>query len=103
MSTFQKFFALGRLGADPERRNENLVTFSVATSFKDNTDWHNCQVWGKQAEVAEKYLRKGDSVFIEGRVSYFKNDKGITYTNINVSSLTLIGGKKSGGDGDFPF
>ncbi len=76
-----KAIILGRLGRDPELRytqgNTAVCNFSVATdeSWKDQsgqmqsrTEWHRIVVWGRQAEIANQYLRKGRQVFIEGRI-----------------------------------
>ena len=82
MSGVNKVILVGRLGKDPEVRNlENGTTvanFTVATSesYKDKTtgekkeitEWHNIVLWRAQAEVAQKYLHKGDMVYIEGKL-----------------------------------
>jgi single-strand DNA-binding protein len=72
---------VGRLGRDPETRftsgGQAVANFSLATdgSYKDkngerqkHTEWHKIVVWGKQAEIAQQYLKKGSLVFIEGRI-----------------------------------
>lgn len=79
--SLNKVLIIGNLGRDPELKStpsgQSVANFSVATTerWKDNqgnqkseTTWHNIQVWGKQAEVAERYLRKGSQVHIEGRI-----------------------------------
>jgi single-strand DNA-binding protein len=76
-----KVILVGRLGKDPEVKHLEsgtvMAKFSLATSenFKDRngekveqTEWHNIVVWRKLAEIAEKYLRKGSQVYIEGRI-----------------------------------
>jgi len=76
-----KVILVGRLGRDPETRytgsGQAVANFSIATdeSYKDKngkkqkrTEWHKIIVWGKQAEIAQKYLTKGALVFIEGRI-----------------------------------
>src|SRR6201981_1681182 len=76
-----KVILVGRLGRDPETRftsgGQAVANFSVATdeSYKDRngerqkrTEWHKIVVWGKQAEIAQQYLKKGSLVFIEGRI-----------------------------------
>ena len=73
---------LGNLGSAPELKytqtGKPFCNFSVATSEKwadnqgvqhEKTEWHRIAVWGKQAENCKKYLSKGSSVFIEGRLS----------------------------------
>src|SRR4051794_38900692 len=76
-----KVILVGRLGRDPETRytgsGQAVANFSIATdeSYKDKngekqkrTEWHKIIVWGKQAEIAQQYLKKGGLVFIEGRI-----------------------------------
>ena len=76
-----KVILVGRLGRDPETRytggGQAVANFSVATdeSYKSRsgerqkrTEWHKIVVWGKQAEIAQQYLKKGSLVFIEGRI-----------------------------------
>ncbi len=76
-----KVILVGRLGRDPETRytggGQAVANFSVATdeSYKDKngerqkrTEWHKIVVWGKQAEIAQQYLKKGSLIFIEGRI-----------------------------------
>lgn len=77
-----KVILIGNIGKDPEMRrldNGNTVCiFSMATTKRyvdkngqkiENTQWHNIQFWGKQAELCEKYLSKGDKVAIEGEIN----------------------------------
>jgi single-strand DNA-binding protein len=80
MRGINKVILIGHLGKDPEiRRFENgiVANFSLATTevYKDKngnraekTEWHNIAIWGKQAETAEKYLKKGSAVYVEGRI-----------------------------------
>src|SRR6266851_5738832 len=76
-----KVILVGRLGRDPETRytgsGQAVANFSIATdeSYKDKngekqkrTEWHRIILWGKQAEIAQKYLTKGALVFVEGRI-----------------------------------
>lgn len=111
-----KTILLGRLGKDPELRhldNGNAVAnFSLATSEsykdkstgekKETTEWHNIVLWGKTAEIAQKYLHKGDQVYIEGKLRTRKWEKdGITryITEVVGDSITMLGGKKEGQQG----
>lgn len=80
MSTVNKVILIGRLGKDPEVRHTQdgttIVNMNVATSEnwknkatgekKQKTEWHRIVMFGKLAELAEQYLRKGDQVYIEG-------------------------------------
>ena len=82
MAGINKAIIVGNLGRDPEIRytpnGVAVCSFSLATSevFKDRntgeritqTEWHNIVLWRGQAETAEKYLRKGSSVYIEGKI-----------------------------------
>jgi len=81
MRTLNKVQLIGRLGKDPEiQRFDNggvIAKFPLATSemYKDkmgnqveNTEWHNIVAWRKLAEIAESYIRKGSSVYVEGRI-----------------------------------
>lgn len=118
-SSLNKATILGNVGRDPEARrtkNDNaIVNFTIATSerWKDKstgepvekTEWHRVSVMGPLAEVAEKYLKKGDKVYIEGRIETRKWEKdGVEKysTEIIVSgfggTLILLGPK--GGMGD---
>jgi single-strand DNA-binding protein len=76
-----KVILVGRLGRDPETRytsaGQAVCNFSLATdeSFKDRsgerqkrTEWHKIVVWGKQAEIAQQYLKKGAQIYLEGRI-----------------------------------
>src|SRR5215211_8065820 len=79
--SFNKLIAVGRLGRDPEMKftpqGTPVCTFSLATNERrknslgetqDITVWFRVTVWGKQAETAAKFLTKGRSVYVEGRL-----------------------------------
>lgn len=79
--SFNKIIIVGNLGRDPELRytpqGTAVCNFSIATNEKrrdkagemqDVTTWFKVTLWGKQAEVAAKYLTKGSSVYVEGRL-----------------------------------
>jgi single-strand DNA-binding protein len=80
MSGVNKAILIGNLGKDPEVKEVNgtkIAKFSLATSdsYKDRdgnkierTEWHNIVLWRTQAEFAEKYLRKGLQIYLEGRI-----------------------------------
>jgi len=84
-----KVILVGRLGRDPETRytggGQAVANFSLATdeTYKDRngerqkrTEWHKIVVWGKQAEIAQQYLKKGSLIFVEGRIQSREwNDK----------------------------
>jgi single-strand DNA-binding protein len=116
MSGVNKVILVGRLGKDPEVRNlENGATvanFSIATTetYKDKTtgerkeitEWHNIVLWRGIAEVAQKYLHKGDMVYIEGKLRTRSWEKdGVTrYTTEVVGDQMTMLTPKSGGGGN---
>lgn len=115
MSGVNKVILVGNLGKDPEVRHLDngraVANFSLATTefFKNKsgeresrTEWHNIVLWTPFAEIAEKYLKKGGQVYIEGRItnrSYDDKDGNKRYiTEIVGQSLTLLGTKSSDGE-----
>lgn len=101
---------IGRLGKDPEMKTttsgKTLVTFSLATSDSyrnaqgdkvEDTQWHNIVAWGRTAEIAGEYLKKGQEVALEGKLihrTYETNSGDKKYiTEINLNELLMIGGK----------
>ncbi|MFB9863332.1 single-stranded DNA-binding protein [Rufibacter immobilis] len=114
MASINKVILIGNLGKDPEVRHLEggvaVARFPLATSetFKDKngdrqerTEWHNIVVWRGLAEVAEKYVKKGQSVYIEGRIrtnSYQDKDGIQRYsTEIVADNMTMLGGRSEGG------
>ena len=103
MASLNKVILIGRLGQDPEVRSiadgKKVASFSIATSdFGANakTHWHNIVCWDKKAEVAEKFLRKGKEVCVEGRITYEEYEKdGVKkyVTKIVVDQLQMLGAK----------
>lgn len=109
MSGVNKVILVGRLGADPEVRTleggTKVASVSLATSerYKDrngnqqeSTEWHNVVFWRGLAEVTEKYLKKGDQVYVEGRIKTRKwtdKDGNDRYsTDIVANDMTMLGG-----------
>ena len=100
---------IGNLGKDPEVKvfdKSKKASFSIATTdqYKNakgekvkDTQWHNVVIWGKLAEVAEKYLRKGNQVAVEGKLVHraYEGAKGEKkfYTEINVNDMVMLGGR----------
>jgi single-strand DNA-binding protein len=100
---------IGRLGKDPEVKtfgNKRKAAFSIATtdSYKnakgekvEDTQWHNLVIWGKLADVASTYLKKGSEVAIEGKLVHrvYETEKGEKryITEINVNDLVMLGAK----------
>ena len=120
--SLNKVMLIGNLGSDPEVKtiaNGNRVaTISIATSRQWNTpsgekqektEWHRCVVWNTRStglvDVVEKYCKKGDRVYVEGRIEYRqwqdKENQTRYATEINVRELMLLGGGAGGRGGDF--
>lgn len=116
MSGVNKVILVGRLGKDPEVRNlENGATvanFTLATSesYKDKTtgekkeitEWHNIVLWRGLAEVAAKYLHKGDMIYVEGRLRTRSWEKeGVTRytTEVIGDNMTMLSTRREGSSG----
>ena len=108
-----KVILIGRLGKDPEIRafegNRKVANFTLATNERytdksgnrqDITDWHNLAIWGAQADIAEKYLKKGMQIYIEGRLksrSWEDKDGVKKYTTeVVVDNFRMLEGRKDG-------
>lgn len=115
MSGVNKVILIGRLGKDPEVRNLDngavVANFSIATSesYKDRTtgekkeitEWHNIVLWRGLAEISQKYLRKGDMVYIEGKLRTRSWEKeGVTkyITEIVADNMTMLSPKSGAGN-----
>ena len=120
--SLNKVQLIGNLGNDPEVRSttggNRVATFSLATSRswndqsgnrQEKTEWHRCVVWntkGSQlADIVEKYVKKGDKIYVEGRIEYrqWQDKDGQTRysTEINVRELIMLGGGRGGSGGDY--
>jgi single-strand DNA-binding protein len=113
MGSVNKVILIGNLGADPELKytpsQRPLCNLRIATTevFKDKsgqrqekTEWHRVTVWGDQAENCNKYLSKGRSVYVEGRLqtrSYDKDGQKHYATDIVADRVVFLGG--GGGEG----
>src|ERR1700721_2345863 len=108
-----KVILVGRLGRDPETRSpgggQALANFSVATdeTYKDRngekqkrTEGHKIVVWGKQAEIAQQYLKKGSLIFIEGRIQSreWQDKEGQKHTSFEIvaTNFRMLGGRAEG-------
>jgi single-strand DNA-binding protein len=101
---------IGRLGKDPEVKTfgkSQKASFTIATSdsYKnakgekvEDTQWHNIVIWGKLADIAGQYLKKGSEVALEGKLVHrmYETDKGEKryVTEINVNDLAMLGSKQ---------
>ncbi len=101
-----KIILIGNVGNDPEIKQvgENkLAKFSLATSesYKnkqgekiENAEWHSVIVWGKLAEIVEKYVKKGSKLYIEGKIEYKSYEKAGEkkyFTQIKCSNIKMLG------------
>jgi len=130
-----KVILLGYVGKDPEIKdfeNGKVAKITIATTEKgyklksgkevpDRTEWHNIMLWGGLAETAEKYIKKGMQVYIEGKIQNrsWADKEGITHyiTEVVASDLQMLGKREDGAkagnqstsintkviDNDFPF
>jgi single-strand DNA-binding protein len=114
-----KAILVGRLGRDPETRftsgGQAVCNFTMATdeTYKDRngerqkrTEWHRIVMWGKLAELAQQYLKKGSLVFVEGRIQTRQWDdregQKKSTTEIVGTGMRFLGGRgDSGGSGSF--
>lgn len=109
-----KVILVGRVGKDPEIRDVNgtkVAQFTLATSERgyttqsgqqipERTEWHNIVVWRGLAEVAEKYIRKGSQLYIEGKIKTrsYDDNQGIKryVTEIMADNIQMLGSKPEG-------
>ena len=116
-----KVILLGNVGRDPDVRypsqGQTVATFPLATSDRayttssgtqvpERTEWHNLVMWGRNAEVAEKYIRKGTRLYVEGRLrtrNYEDKNKIKRYiTEVIVESFEMLGGGQRNMDNTQP-
>jgi len=105
---------IGNLGNDPETKHTQggmaVTTIRLATTSvrkdrdgntQERTDWHRVKLFGKLAEIAAEYLRKGSQVYVEGSIRYSEHtgDDGQKryYTDIIADEMQMLGGR---GDGE---
>ena len=112
MASVNSVTLIGNLGRDPEVRKtpsgSTVVSFSLATTEKftdkqgqkqENTEWHNIVAWNKSAETMAQYLKKGSSVYIEGKLKTQSwEDNGVKKyrTEILVQSFQFLDSKPQG-------
>ena len=109
MAGVNKVILVGNLGKDPEVRyldnNKVVANLTLATTenYKDrngnkveNTEWHDLELWDGLAKIAEQYLTKGRSIYVEGKIKTdsWKDDGGNNKyrTRIRVQNMTMLGG-----------
>ena len=112
MSSLNQAQLIGRLGKDPEVRytgsGKAVANFSIATEEKwknqsgepqIKTEWHRCVAWGKLAEIIQKYVKKGNLIFVQGRIetrSWEKDGVKRYSTEIVVGKMQMLGSKNDG-------
>ena len=112
MASVNKVILVGNCGRDPEIRylpsGQAVANVSVATSSRrkdkntgetvEDTQWHTVVIWGKLAGIAEKYLKKGNEVAVEGKLVHriYETNGGEKrfITEVNVNDMVLLGSKK---------
>ncbi len=118
--SLNKVTLIGNLGNDPEIRTTSggnkVAQFSLATSRQWNsasgekqekTEWHKCVAWNAGsrgtglADIIERYVKKGDKLYVEGRIEYRqyqdKDNQTRYVTEVNVREILLLGGGRGGG------
>ena len=109
-----KVMLIGNVGADPQVKyleqgvcvaqvrlatTERGYTLQNGTQVPERTEWHNCVFWRKQAEVVEKYVRKGDKLYVEGKIQTrdYTDRQGISRKSIDIvaDNLELLSPKPS--------
>lgn len=115
MAGLNKAMVLGNVGRDPETRampsGATVTTLSIATSYswkdkesgekKEETEWHRCVAFGRAAEVLAQYVKKGERLFVEGRLKtrkWEKDGQDHYSTEIVVENFQLLGDRRGGGE-----
>ena len=110
-----KVMLIGNVGADPQVKyldqvvcvaqvrlatTERGYTLQNGTQVPERTEWHNCIFWRKQAEVVEKYVHKGDRLYVEGKIQSrdWTDRQGIARKSIDivVDNMELLSPKPAG-------
>ena len=117
MASVNKVILIGNLGADPEMRStangEAVCNLRLATSEtwmdkntgerKENTEWHRVVLFRKLAEVADRYLKKGSQIYIEGKIKSrrWQDKEGVerTSTEIEAVAMNMLDGKPASSAG----
>lgn len=118
MASVNKVIIVGNLGRDPETRTmpsgDQVTSIAVATTDtwkdkttgekKEQTEWHRISFFGKLAEIAGQYLKKGSQVYIEGslRTRKYTDKDGVDKyaTEIKADTMQMLGSRQGGGGGD---
>ncbi|MEC9242218.1 MAG: single-stranded DNA-binding protein [Gemmatimonadota bacterium] len=113
--SLNKVMLIGNVGNDPDVRTTSsgtpIANMSLATTRKwkdgsgeqkEKTEWHRLTVWGKLVDVVERYVKKGDRLYVEGRIEYSESESDGQkkyWTNVNVFEMVMLGSTGAGGQG----
>ena len=114
--SLNKAMLIGNVGQDPEIRTipsgVRVAQFSVATNRRwtdkngqqqEKTEWHRIVAWERLVEIIERYVKRGDRIYVEGEIEYrqYQDKDGVTKyaTEIRAREVVLLGGKQEGGGG----
>ena len=105
--SLNKVMLIGNVGNDPDVRTTSsgtpIANMSLATTRKwqdgsgeqkEKTEWHRLTVWGKLVDVVERYVKKGDRLYVEGRIEYSESESDGQkkyWTNVNVFEMVMLG------------
>ena len=113
--SLNKVMLIGNVGNDPDVRTTSsgtpIANMSLATTRKwqdgsgeqkEKTEWHRLTVWGKLVDVVERYVKKGDRLYVEGRIEYSESESDGQkkyWTNVNVFEMVMLGSTGAEGQG----
>ena len=113
--SLNKVMLIGNVGNDPDVRTTSsgtpIANMSLATTRKwkdgsgeqrEKTEWHRLTVWGKLVDVVERYVKKGDRLYVEGRIEYSESESDGQkkyWTAVNVFEMVMLGSPGAGGQG----
>ena len=111
--SLNKVMLIGNVGNDPDVRTTSsgtpIANMSLATTRKwkdgsgeqkEKTEWHRLTVWGKLVDVVERYVKKGDRLYVEGRIEYSESESDGQkkyWTDVNVAEMVMLGSTGAGG------
>ena len=113
--SLNKVMLIGNVGNDPDVRTTSsgtpIANMSLATTRtwkdgsgeqKEKTEWHRLTVWGKLVDVVERYVKKGDRLYVEGRIEYSESESDGQkkyWTDVNVFEMLMLGSTGAGDQG----
>lgn len=113
--SLNKVMLIGNVGNDPDVRTTSsgtpIAKMSLATTRKwkdgsgeqkEKTEWHRLTVWGKLVDVVERYVKKGDRLYVEGRIEYSESESDGQkkyWTDVNVFEMLMLGSTGAGDQG----